>query len=812
MLTHDARHALRGLWHAKAFAAVAIVCLGFGIGLNTTIFSVVDGVLLRPLPYTDPDRIAVLNSVNSQATVNPQTGQGLNGLSLLDLRDWKAESTAFAAIAGVQNRSLAIADGGEPERYSGGLISWDLFPMLGVSPVKGRGFRAEDDRPGAPGVVLLSYAVWTTRYHNDPAVVGRHILVNAAPAVIVGVMPQGFEFPDTRKLWMPITPVASNDARGVRPVFVAARLRPGMSIAQAQGELSAVSGRLAHLYPETNENWGALVRPLRAAFIPADVTMVISLMMAGVTLVLIIACSNVANLMLSRAASRQREIAVRTALGAGRGRVVRQMLTESVVLSLVSLPLGVLLAEAGTRLIAWSMPADGVPYYIRWEVDWRSLLYTVAVAVGTAIVFGAVPALQATRGNLHEALKEGTRGNSARRSLVRSGFVVAQVSLALVALVGALVFIRSFANLDAYNFGYDVKPLMTMRYFLAGEPYDPPGAKLRRVQDIVERVETLPGVVAAFSSNFVPMGSGGGGGEVVIDGQPPLHGPQAQITLISATPHINRTLGLSVRGRDFTPAEGYARQPVAIVNESMAARFWPGREAIGGRFRINQSPPDKTAEWFAVIGVMPDARLNGVAPSSDPVRPTAFVPYAYQEALNTGLTIRVAGGSPAAVTSGARDMIRAADSNLPVFQVTSGDDLRRLNYWMFGLYGWVFGAIGVVGLLLAAVGVYGVLSYSVSQRTQEVGVRMALGAGGRQVRRLIVGEGLRLGGIGVAIGLVLAPLGTMAARRVLFEVGPFDPVSFTGVASLLLAVAALASYLPARRATRVDPVVALRGE
>jgi predicted permease len=812
MLLQDVHYTFRSLWHSRGFAVVAILCLGFGIGLNTTIFSIVDGVLLKPFPYQDPERIVV------PGMRNQPLGADGNGLSYLDLRDWQAASTSFEALAAVQGRSLTIADsGGDPERFSGGLIAWNLFPLLGVQPVLGHGFSADDDRPGGGGVVLLSYAVWKVRYDSDPRVIGRQVLINSVPTVIVGVMPEHFEFPNNQKLWIPLAPVVSKDARSARGLFTFGRLKPGVGMAQAERELSAIAARLATAYPDTNKDWTAHLRTLRETFIPASVNQVIWLMMAAATLVLLIACSNVANLLLARAAGRRREITVRSALGAARGRIIRQLLTESVVLSLVSVPLGILLAEFGTRVIAADMPPDSVPYYITWQVDWRSLAYTGAIAVLTAVGFGLFPALTASRGNLHETLKEGTRGNSARRSPVRSALVVVQVALALVSLVGALLFVRTFHNLDSYNFGFDVKPLMTMRFFLPGDAYDPADAKLRRVQDVVDRVEALPGVEAAFASNFVPLAGGGGGGNVVVEGRPaPASGQHEFITLIGVTPHLFKTMGLSrIRGRDFTDAEGRSHTAVAVISQAMATRFWPDREPLGGRFRIGTGGAgDEAGDWFTVIGVAPDFKLYGVNtnnPGVDQPSQVAFVPYAYQQTLNTGLTVRVA-GDPAAITSAVRAALRAADPNLPMFQIHTMDDNRRLNYWQYGLYGWIFGTIGVVGLLLASIGVYGVLSYSVSQRTQEIGVRVALGAGRHEVLRLIVSYGLWLCGIGVAVGLVLAVPAMWAAQSQFFKVSFFDPLTFGGVAVLLMTVAFIASYLPALRATRVDPVTALRGE
>jgi putative ABC transport system permease protein len=802
VLFQDIRYALRNLSRSKGFATVAILCLGFGIGLNATIFSVIDGVLLKPYPYPDPDRILVVG-------VQKPQNHDQAGLSFLDMRDWNEANSVFTTIAAVSGRSMTVADGsGEPERYLGAGVSWDLFPLLGTHPIRGRDFRADDDREGAADVVLLGYDVWMLRYGGRDDVIGRAILVNSKPHVVVGVMPQGFAFPFNQKLWTPLTPLVAKDQRNFRGLFAFGRLKPGVTPAQARLNLDAIAGRLATQYPDTNEGWVSQLRTLREAFLPSDVPLVLMLMMAGVTLVLFIACSNVANLLLARAAGRRREISVRAALGAGRGRIVRQLVTESLVLGLLSVPLGILLASIGTRLIASAIPTDQVPYYVHWELDWRAVAYTVAIAAGTAIVFGLFPALQISRGNLHDTLKEGTRGNSVAKSFLRSTLVVAQVAFALVALVGALLFVRSFWNLGAFDIGFDTKPLMSMRFYMPGELYEKPDAKLRRVEDIVRRVEALPGVRATFASNMVPLGNGGGGGSVIIDGRAVPKGEESSISLIGVTPHFNATLGLTiVEGRDFTDAEGWSHSPVAVINQKMKKQFWPAGGAIGGRFRLT----DPKADWFTVIGVTPDVNLYGVDPGNEQAPAVAYVPFAYQQFLNTGLTIRVE-GDPASITSAVREAIRASDPNLPMAQVRTGSELRRLSFWQYGLYGWIFGTTGLVGLLLAAVGVYGVLSYSVSQRTQEIGVRVALGAGRAQILRLVVGQGLVLAAIGIVVGCLLAGAAMPAARSLLFKVSPFDPVTFSAVALFLAAVAFLASFLPARRATRVDPVIALRGE
>jgi putative ABC transport system permease protein len=798
------RYAIRTLWNSKSFAAVAIVCLGLGIGLNTTIFSLVDGMLLQPLPYIDPASIVVVGE-------QQQKSGNRTGLSFLDLRDWREATSTLSTIAASQAWSMTVTDSvAEPERHLGAAISWDLFPMIGAAPVLGRTFTSAEDQPNAPGVVLLSNHVWSIRYRSDANILGRAIQIDGKPYTVIGVMPPRFEFPENQRLWVPLAPHASTDPRDERGLFAFGRLKSGITRERAIEDLSGIAMGLEKQYPTTNTDVKPYVRTLRETFIPEDVTLVLYLMMAGVTLVLFIACSNVANLLLGRAAARRREFAVRAAIGAGRGRIIRQLLTESSVLGMAAVPPGILLAAVGTRLIAGAMPEDQVPYYVHWEIDMRSLGYAIGIAAMTSLVFGLFPALQVSGPSLREGLKEGSRGNVASRSLLRSSLVVAQVSLALVALVGALLFIRSFVNLDGYDLGFKTRSIMTMRYYLAGESYAPPGARARRVEDIVRRVEALPGVQAAFSSNLIPISGGGGGGTVEIDGRPTSTGESDEIAFVGVTPHFHQTLGVRLlRGRDFTDAEGWQRTPVAIINQAMAKRYWPDSDPIDRRFRVKN--PDLRDVWFTVIGIAPDLHVFGLDPSNNDVRSAAFAPYPYQELLSTGLTIRVT-GEPAAIAAAARAQIRASDPRLAIYWVRTLDNVRRADYWQYGLFGWIFGAIGFVGLLLASIGVYGVLSYSVAQRTQEIGVRVALGASRGAVLKLVIGQGALLAAIGVAIGLGLAASGMPLAKSLLYNVSPFDPFTFTTVAAFLVTIALVASYVPARRATRVDPIVALRGD
>jgi putative ABC transport system permease protein len=805
MLLQDLKYAVRTLLKTPAFTLIAISCLALGIGVNATIFSVVDGVLLQPYPYPDAERMIVLNTANPPARINRAL------VSYPDFRDWRDENTTLSTLAALQRRSFAIADGRtDPERFAGGAVTWTLFGLLGTPPALGRDFGPDDDRPGAEPVVLISDDLWRNRYNADPSIVGRAIQVNGRPHTVIGVMPPKFMFPETQRLWVPISAYIPEWTRSVRSLEVFARLKPGVSIEQASTDLRAISTRLAATYPKENEGWAALVRPLRSWMVPIQVEIMMFAMMGAVTLVLMIACANVANLLLARAAVRHREISIRSALGAGKWRIIRQLLTEAMLIGLLSAPLGAAIAWIGLRLVDSGIPPDSVPYFIHWSLDARSLAYTIAISMLTGILFGLAPALQAARTNLQDSLKEGARGAAGgRRARLRSVLVVAEIAMSLVLLVGASLFVRSFLNLQQSTTGFDTSPLMTMRIYLPGSVYEAPEAKARRVQDIVQRIEGLPGVKAAFGSNFVPFGGGGSGGNIGVEGQAVEEGKEPSITFIAASPHLRETLGVALmRGRDISDIDETTRTPVALINQTMASQIWPGQDPLGRRFKLLR---DNIDDWFTVVGVVADFRhFQGDA--ERPVFPSAYVPYSFDPTLNTGLTIRVAAGEPGAIASAVREQIRSADGSLPVFSIQTVEKLRQLGFWQDRLFGWMFSVFGAIALLLASVGVYGVLSYSVSQRVQEIGVRMALGAERRDVLRLILGHGMKLATIGIALGIVGAAGATQFVKTALYNVTPTDPLSFTGVAAFLTLVALVASYVPARRAMAVDPIVALRNE
>ena len=804
MLLQDVRYAWRSLTKTPGFTAIAVACLALGIGINTTIFSVVDGVMLQPYPYQDADGIVVINGRNQRLHVNRAS------ISYLDYKDFRDQSTTVSSLAAFGRRSLTISDGAsEPARYDGCMVTWNLFQLLGQPPAIGRNFGPDDDRPGAEPVIMLSHEVWQTRYGGDPGVVGRAISVNGRPHTVIGVMPPRFAFPETQRLWVPIAEYGEKMSREARSVQIFARMKPGVTIDQVSTDINGIAERLAAAYP-VNRDWSAIARPLSDWMLPPQPKLIILMMMGAVTLVLLIACSNVANLLLARASVRHREISIRSALGAGRYRILRQLLTEAIMIGLFSAPLGFVVAWGGLQLLNGSIPPDSVPYFIHWSLDARSLAYTIAISAGTGILFGVVPAFQASGTSLQESLREGGRGATGeRRAWVRNTLVVAQVGLALILLIGSSLFIRSFLNLQGAAIGFDTASLMTMRFYLPGQAYEADDAKARRVEDIVRRTESLPGVRGAFASNFVPFGGGGGGGNVIVEGKPVERGQEISIARIATTPHLRQTLGVPLlRGRDLTDSEGATKSPVALVNQTMAKRLWGDDDPIGRRFRLdNEESPD----WFTVVGIVGDFR-HYQGNSEDDAAPSAYVPYPYEPTLNTGLSIRVAAGDPASISAAVREQIRLSDATLPIFQASTMEDLRQRSFWQFRLFGVMFFLFGAIALVLASIGVYGVLSYSVSQRTQEIGVRVALGAGRADVLRLIVGQGLRLAAVGIVLGVLGAFGVTPAARTVLYNVTPTDPLSFSAVAVFLLLVAFTASYIPARRAMAVDPLIAMRNE
>ena len=822
-LLQDVRYAARTLRRTPLLTSLAVLCLSLGIGANVSQFSVVHSTLVSPLPFTNPDALIDLWST-------PPGGSGdRTTVSYPDYLDWRRDARTLAGLSAVSPRSLALGGGAEPERVQGAAVSAGLFTMLGIVPALGRDISPQDDQPGAAPVILLTDDLWRRRYHADPGLVGQTIPVNDRPHTVIGVLPPRVRFPFQQVAYVALAPIAAPGSRLDRPLEIFGRLAPGVTIDAARAELSALAARLAATHPE-NKDWGVHVRPLRDYFAPDEVKVATLAALGAVTLILLIACANVASLLLARATARQREMSIRAALGAGRRRIVRQLLTEALLLGLLSVPLGIVFANLGLTLIMAGLPADDVPYLIEFHLNQTALVYTVLVAVGSSLIFGLAPAWHAARVNLVTALRDaGRTSHAGARTRGRSALVVVEVALALVLLVGASLFMRSFLNMQRTSPGFDTAPLLTMRVYLPGERYQAPGSKAQRIADILDRVERLPGVLAAGASNMVPLDGGGGGSRLVVDGRTVPEGSES-VFYAGVTAHYVETLNVPVlRGRTLTRAEAESASGVALVNVSFVRRFLapdgaPLRavmpqdqrlrgagdlgdlDPIGRRLRLLDAPD---APWFTIVGVLPDVMTDEM--DATPERAAVFVGYPHQETPNTGLVVRTA-GDPAAVTSAVRAAVRAADPALPLFSVATMEEVRRKGFWQHALFGWMFSIFGGLALVLGSAGVYGVLSYAALLRTQEFGVRLALGATAGDVLRLTIGQGFRLIAMGVGLGLVGALAITRLIGTLLYNVTPTDPISFTAVVLLLGLVGLLACYLPARRASRVDPMVALRSE
>jgi putative ABC transport system permease protein len=799
-MLQDVRYALRLLVRSPGFTLLATLTIGLGIGVNATIFSSVNALLLRPFPYEDQARVVAIRSLNARY------GSDANELSYPDFQDVRAQSRSFTSAAAYTGRSYNLASSEEePERIEGEAVSATLFPLLGVSPSLGRNFLPEEDRPGAAKVAMLSHALWQRRFAGDSGVVGRTVLMNGEPHTVVGVMPPRFEFPADAKIWSPLA-LDPDSLRGSHYLEAVGRLAPGVTIAQADAELRAIARRLEQQYPETNKSWSMNVVPLREHEI-GEYRPVLYIMQGAVLLVMLIACANVANLLLARASSRSREIAVRTAIGAARTRIVRQLLTESVILALAGSAVGILFATWGNAFVDSAVPADR-PFWMTFEIDWRVLTFTIALAIVTGLIFGLAPALQASSTDLNETLKEGGRtGTSARRNRLRGVLVVSEVALSLVLLIGAALMIESFVRLQQVDPGYDRDNVLLQRVYLAGKAYDSTYARAAFFDEVIERVKALPGIGAAAATTNTPLSGSSTASTIVIEGRSYDPGEEPAASWRSTTAEYFDVFRIPiVRGRAYTADEVRDTADVVVVSEAMARRHWPNESALGKRFRF--ASDDDGERWFTVIGVTPDVKHRQLNE-----RPQAQFYLPYTQSAWRGVTIAVrTAGSPLSLAGAVRQAIHAADPNLPVFDVVTADDEFRQSVWEPRFFGQLFAGFAVIALVLAVSGIYGVMAYMVTQRTHEIGVRLALGAPRREVLTMVVTRGAVLAVGGIAIGLVGAFGLTRVLSSMLFGVGATDAVTFVVIALLLGVVAIVASYIPALRASRVDPMVALRYE
>ncbi|HZS05564.1 MAG TPA: ABC transporter permease [Blastocatellia bacterium] len=805
-LLQDLRYGFRTLLGKPGFAAVAVLALALGIGANTAVFSIINAILLKPIALPDLDRIVVLWEKL------PSQGVERNEASVANYLDWRAQQSSFEQLAIYTWWGANLTGVEPPERVRGFRVSANLFEAIGVKPALGRGFLPDEDQPGKDSVAILSYGLWQRRFGGDPNLIGRSVTLNSVARTVVGVLPKDLNFPRGGEVLVPlaITPELAR-SRNSHGYLTVARLKPGVTVAQAQSDLDAIARRLEQQYPDTNTGRGVLVTPILTDTVRSykKATLV---MMGAVGFVLLIACANVANLMLARAAGRTREIAVRLALGASRWRIIRQLLTESVILAFAGGALGILLALWGVEGLKAAMPDDAqlmMPGFNQLGINPRVLVFTVVVSLLTGVLFGLAPAWQASRPDLNETLKEGGGRSSAGagRHRLRSLLVVSEVALSLVLLVGAGLLVKSFMLILKANPGFNPDNVLTMGLTLPAAKYKEDAQRRDFYQELVRRVGALPEVEAAGAVSHLPLGGSNSSSSFIIEGVPePPPGQEFGGRYRVCTPDYFRTMGIAViKGRSFTGADRADSPPVIIVNETLAKKFWPNGDAVGKRMRFT-GPPDRNP-WMEVVGVVADVRHEmDLAVTTD-----YYLPHAQDVWATMFLVVRT-GTEPMALASAIRHEVQAIDRDQPVWEVNTMAQVRDRSIMHYRFSGVILGIFGVFALVLAATGIYGVMSYSVSQRTHEIGVRRALGAQSHDVMKLVVGHGLRLTLVGVATGLAGASLLTRAMATMLFGVSPTDWLTFTSIALLLTIVAMLACFIPARRAMKVDPMVALRYE
>ncbi len=799
-LWQDIKYGVRKLAKSPGFTVVALIALALGIGANTAIFSVVNAVLLRPLPYAQPERLVIFWETTPRMDTS---------VAYPNFVDIQSQATAFERMGASRRESFNMTGEGEAERLSGRMISANFFSTFGVPVHRGRDFTPDDDRPDANAVAILSYGYWQRRFGGDESVVGRVLTLNNRSFTVVGVAGKDFRYGAGADLFAPLGLWADKfQQRGNHPgLYVVGLLKPGVTVDQARTDLDAVHASLSEQYPDTNKERHSHVESLYENTVQ-DVRPSLFVLLGAVGFVLLIACANVANLLLARAATRSREIALRAALGAGRVRLIRQLLTESILLSLGGGLLGLLVAVWGTSALVSLVP-DGIPRLQDAGVDLPVLAFTFGLSVLTGIVFGMVPALASSRPDVNDALKEGDRGSTGGRHRVRGALVVSEVALALVLLVGAGLMIRSIMGLEQAKLGFDSDNLLTVQLAMTVEPEDAPKAHLF-VDQLVERVRSLPGVTAAAVTNGLPFAGAAENSFYVSQeatGQP---GEEKMGVMYVVTPEFRDALQMPLlRGRYITSADRADSAPVAVVDEAFVEQYLGGEDPVGKYLYDEGTPPRQ------IVGLVAHVKHYGIDGES-PVDPQVHYPLAQAPAeamqfVGQRLTILVrTTKDPLALTAAVRDEVRALDANQPVFGVQTMDDLvseslagRRFSMLLLGVF-------AGVALLLAGVGIYGVMAYSMAQRTHEVGIRMALGARGRDVLWMVLRQGMALAGAGVGAGLVVALALTRVMASLLYGVSATDPSTFTGVALLLAGVALLACLIPALRATRVDPIRALR--
>jgi predicted permease len=809
-LLQDLRYGTRQLLKRPGFTFLAIISMALGIGANTAIFSLVDTVVFRPLPVKNASELQELyGTLHNGADYTIQ--------SYLNYKDYRDRNQVFSGLIAYRLVVASLSHNGNNERVWGSLVSWNYFDVLGVQPTLGRGFRAEEDQtPNSHPVVVLSYGCWQKRFGSDPSIVGRTVSLNNTTFIVVGIAPKGFigtEVAYAPELWAPLMmgPVLEPgskwlEQRGSDNLFVVGRLKPGVSKAQAEASLKAVTLEMGKDYPAENAGRGIELIP-PGLFIPDirnSVFAFTAVLTAVGVLVLLLACVNLANLLLARATERRKEIAIRLAVGASRARLVRQLMTESVMLSVIGGGFGVLVAAWINQLVRGvSLPVDfALVFDLR--IDWRVISFTCALSVLTGLVFSLIPALQSSKPELVPALKDESSMAGFRRSRLRNSLVVVQIALSLVLLVSAGLIVRSLQEAQRMRPGFNPENAVALSFDVGLQGYDETKGRAFQKQ-VLERIRVLPGIEAAALTDNIPLSLNYNSTTIYLEGQPPASSSELPFAIPSSvSPDYFRTMGIALRGRDFTETEDKLEIRVAIVNETFARRFFPGQEPIGQRF--NFSGPDKP--FWEIIGVCGDGKYNSLGEES---KPAVFRPQLRDYSTTVALVARTRGDPRTALAAMQREM-RDLDPTLPLYSVKTLTEHMKIPLFPARMAAGALGSFGLLALILAAVGIYGVMSYVVAGRTREIGLRMALGAQAGNVRRLILRQGMMLALIGAGIGLTIAFAATRLLKSILYGVNAMDPTTFVGVTLLLAAVALLACWIPALRASRVDPMVALRAE
>jgi putative ABC transport system permease protein len=805
-LLGDIRFGLRTMVHNRTTTIVAIVALSLGMGANATVFSIANGALFKNMPFVGDDILYL-------ATRDLAHGQQRQGVSFPDFLDWREHAKSFRAMGAYRNRNVNLSEnGGVPARYNRAAVTANTFSLIGQKPVIGRDFTAEDEKPGAPAVVILGNQIWVTRYGADRTLLGRIIRVNDVPTTVIGVMRPDLRFPEDADVWIPLVRSAEDAQRQNRNLGIYAQIAPSATQASAGVEMQGIAHNLENAYPDSNKGITAIVQTFQQASYgngDDDIPTLIAALMGAVIFVLLIACANVANLLLARAADRSREISIRIAIGAGRWHIIRQLLVESVMMSMIAGFFGWLISLWGLKVFDASVRAQ-IPAWMNFRMDYRGFVYLAAISVGAGLLFGLAPALRLARMDVNASLREGGRGSTggARKGRLSGLLVIAEMALAVVLLTGAGLMIRSFLKIYNTNTGVNPKNMLVMRLALPDAKYPKPDDRISFHDRLKARLDALPGVEGVTISITMPTGGSMNFPYELEHSQPVDEKLRPSLGLLVVGSDYFRVMGLPIlQGRAFSDSDSASAPPVAIVNQRFVEKLWRGEDPVGKRLRIfNDGKPEA---WLTVVGVAPNVLQNGIAVKE--FDPLVYVPYRQRTMPDMALMARTR-VSPASLAGAFRQAALAVDEDMPLYNLRTLEERLALNYWEQGIFGTLFSIFAGIALVLASVGLYAVIAQSVSQRTQEIGLRMAMGASARNILRMVFRQGMLQLAIGLLVGIAGAVGLTRFLSSLLVLVSPTDPVTFALVAMVLGTAAALGCFIPARRATRVDPLVALRYE